>query len=93
MYSNGESIKKIIFYSLGYFLTFFSSLIYNEIIVCNFWGLNINTKIYIEDRQQKEINSFKLNESENQSVDQDQNEKNENEYIEYEGGYLVKMKK
>ena len=33
----------MIFTSLGYFLIIFSSLIYNEIVVCNFWGLIENT--------------------------------------------------
>ena len=38
----------IIFNLLGYIITLFSSLIYNEIIIFNFCDLNKNTKKYLE---------------------------------------------
>ena len=34
---------KIVFDCLGYIIIIIASFIYNEIIVCNFWGLNKNT--------------------------------------------------
>jgi hypothetical protein len=34
---------KLVFYSVGYIIIIIASFIYNEIIVCNFWGLNKNT--------------------------------------------------
>jgi hypothetical protein len=44
--------------SIGYFLVFFSSLIYNEIIILNFYGLNKNTKKYLEEKQREEFSSI-----------------------------------
>ena len=44
--------------SIGYFLVFFSSLIYNEIIILNFYGLNKNTKKYLEEKQKEELSSI-----------------------------------
>jgi len=54
----GEKKRNIVFNSLGYLIVFVSSLIYNEIIVCNFWGLNLNTRRYIEERQKHELVSI-----------------------------------
>ena len=52
----------------------FSSLIYNEIIICNFLGLNINTKKYLEERQKKELIYLKEAESGIQNGNQLQKE-------------------
>ena len=38
-------------------------MIYNEIIICNFWGLNKNTKKYIFERQKDEINSINIDDN------------------------------
>ena len=49
---------EIILNSIGYFLVLFSSLIYNEIIILNFYGLNKNTKKYLEEKQREEFSSI-----------------------------------
>ena len=49
---------EIILNSIGYFLVLFSSLIYNEIIILNFYGLNKNTKNYLEEKQREELSSI-----------------------------------
>jgi len=48
----------IILNSIGYSLVLLSSLIYNEIIIFNFFGLNRNTKKYLEIRQREELSSI-----------------------------------
>ena len=41
---NGSpNVINIVFNSIGYIIIILGSFIYNEIIVCNFWGLNENT--------------------------------------------------
>ena len=40
----------IIIYPIGYLIVVFASLIYNEIIIFNFWGLSKNTKKFIKQR-------------------------------------------
>jgi len=51
--------------SIGYFLVLLSSLIYNEIIIFNFFGLNRNTKKYLEIRQREELSSIINNDEDN----------------------------
>ena len=60
----GEKKIDIIFKFLGYSISLFSTLIYNEIIILNFGGLNENTKKYIEQRQKKELISLRNTEIE-----------------------------
>ena len=55
----------IILNSIGYFLVLLSSLIYNEIIIFNFFGLNRNTKKYLEIRQREELSSIINNDEDN----------------------------
>ena len=43
-----------IVYPIVFFIMFLSSLVYNEIIILNFCGLNKNTKIFVEHRQIEE---------------------------------------
>ena len=47
----GPIMPDIVVCSIGYFISLLSSLIYNEIIIFNFCGLNENTKRFIEERQ------------------------------------------
>jgi len=61
---------EIILNSIGYFLVLFSSLIYNEIIIFNFFGLNRKTKKYLEIKQREELNSI---------IDDDDDERSEGE--------------
>ena len=44
-----------ILYSIGYLITLFSTLIYNEIIIFNCCGLNRETKIFVNKRIDKEL--------------------------------------
>ena len=76
----GEKKINIIFKFLGYFISLFSTLIYNEIIILNFWGFNKNTKKYIEKRQKKELLSLRV--TENESRDPNVNHENETSYEE-----------
>jgi hypothetical protein len=59
-----ESGINIVFNCLGYFIVFFSSLIYNEILISNFYGFNKNVKKYIEERQKEELIAIRMTESE-----------------------------
>ena len=54
-----ESITNLIYQGIGYFIILFSTLIYNEFIVLNFFGLNINVRNTIVRRITKE--EVKLN--------------------------------
>ena len=45
---NYQSLVEVIVNPIGYLIVLFSSLIYNEIIILNFWGLSKNTKIFVE---------------------------------------------
>ena len=74
-----EETINIIFYIIGYSIALLSSLIYNEIIICNFYGFNKNTKKYLEERQNEEIISLRETENENNL------NKNEND-ISYDSG-------
>ena len=71
---NGEKGINIVFNILGYFIVFFSSLIYNEIIICNFYGFNKNTKKCIEERQREESMSLRITENNFHKGNQEQNE-------------------
>ena len=44
-------IGDVIIYIL-FFISIFSALIYNEVIIINLWSLNVNTKKYISKRQE-----------------------------------------
>ena len=48
------NIINIVFTSIGYIIIIFGSFIYNEIIVCNFWGLNENTWKAIDKKGEDE---------------------------------------
>ena len=47
---NPDTTSNIIFLSIGYFIILVSCLIYNEIIILNFFGLNKNTIYNINER-------------------------------------------
>ena len=52
--SNVTNAIDIIFTSIGYIIVILGSFIYNEIIVCNFWGLNENTWKAINEKANNE---------------------------------------
>jgi hypothetical protein len=78
-----QEIKTTIFRIFGYFVVLIGSLIYNEIVICNFCGFNTYTKKYLDKRQNEEstllrktefeIKNKELNQtqSDNESVDSD----------------------
>ena len=74
---NSESIPNIIFYSLGYCIVLLASLIYNEIIICNFYDFNKYTKKCLEERQKEEL--ILLRKTENQIKAGNLNQENEND--------------
>ena len=82
---SSTEILELILNPIGYIIVLFASLIYNEIIIFNFCGLNKNTKKFIEERLYKESkdirkteNDLKLgnldkSEEETSSVEEDKN--------------------
>ena len=60
-----ESYHDLFFNSIGYFIELIAAFIYNEIIICNFCDFNKYTKKCIEERQNKELNSLKMDENDN----------------------------
>ena len=61
---NGGSIPDDILYPIGYLIIFFSSLIYNEIIIFNFCAFNKNTKKFVNVRLYKELDMIKIDQEE-----------------------------
>jgi len=55
---NQYEALNIILNIIGYSIVLFSSLIYNEIIICNFFGLNKNTKKFLDKEQREELSSI-----------------------------------
>ena len=75
---NNERIEEpkllnIIFHYIGYFIILICSLIYNEIIICNFCDLNRDTHKYIIKRQKQELALLK-NEENNNEINKSENE-------------------
>ena len=78
-----ENTYSYIFKSIGYLIQFISALIYNEIIIFNFCGLNVHTIKGLQDRLKSDINLLTL----------DDDEENRDTTIEMEGGYNIKIDK
>ena len=49
----------IAIFSISYFINFFCCLVFNEVIILNFFGLDFNTKKRIEQRINEEQNILK----------------------------------
>ena len=75
---NEETVSNKIFNSIGYFIVLIATLIYNEIIICNFCGLNEYTRKYLEKRQKKEYALLKQIENENSHYEDNNNNDEEN---------------
>ena len=69
--------KDLIFEGIGYLLILLSAIIYNEIIILNFFGLNINTKKNINERRQMEEEDLINNEMPDKGIN----------YVEIDGYY------
>ena len=74
----GETYLNIIFFGFGYSIALIASLIYNEIIICNFCNLNKYTKKYLEVRQKEEFTLLKRTELENSQMTDNNGENNDN---------------
>ena len=72
----GQELPDIILYPIGYLIVVFASLIYNEIIILNFCGLNKDTKKFIEQRLFDDITDLKKMELELKSQDFDSDSDN-----------------
>jgi len=71
-----DSFSNKLYKGLGYFIVLISSLIYNEIIICNFCNFNKYTKKYLEKRQKEEALLLKKTESENSGYNDNDNGNN-----------------
>jgi len=75
-----ETFRNKLLNGLGYFIVLIASLLYNEIIICNFCGLNKYTKKCLDKRQKEELVLLNRTESENSHFsDNDENNNNENQ--------------
>ena len=55
-----SSTKNIIAFSVCYFIVFCFILVFNEIIILNFWGLDYNTVKRIQQREIIDMDSMKM---------------------------------
>ena len=81
--STVEDTYSYIFKSIGYLIQFISALIYNEIIIFNFCGLNVHTIKGLQDRLKIDINLSIL----------DEDQESRDTQVEMEGGYNVEFDK
>ena len=73
-----NSKQEITFYFV-YPVIFFALLIFNEIIILNFWGLNYNTKYYIIRRERAESDIDELLNENNENIEENEDDNNEEE--------------
>ena len=72
--SSGE-IPDDVLYPIGYVIIIFSALIYNEIIIFNFCGLNKNTKKYVNERINIEMEKIQKNMDDIESNEDEEDKK------------------
>ena len=58
----GAPTIEIILCPIGYLIAIFSTFIYNELIILNCYGLNKNTKKFVNKRINKELEELKTTE-------------------------------
>ena len=58
---DGGEIPDVVLYPIRYTLLLFSALIFNEIIIFNFCGLNKNTKKFVNERINSEMEKIQKN--------------------------------
>ena len=78
--NEGQELPDVVLYPIGYLIVVFASLIYNEIIILNFCGLNKETKKFIEQRLFDDITGLKKMELELKSQDFDSDSDNSDDY-------------
>ena len=59
----GTKMPDGILLPVGYLIVLFASLIYNEIIIFNFWGLSKDTKKFVEERLKEESSDLRKTEN------------------------------
>ena len=72
--SSGE-IPDDVLYPIGYTILLFSALIFNEIIIFNFCGLNKNTKKYVNERINIEMEKIQKNMDDIESNEDEEDKK------------------
>ena len=71
-------LDNILFLSIGYFILLFACLLYNEVIICNFWGLNKYVRKSIDERGKQEYLTDNKSESgETEEANEEEEEKEE----------------
>ena len=78
-YKFGETVTFLTLYPI----LFFSILVFNEIIILNFFGLSYNTQIYIRERAKKEKTIRDSNITEGMYSEEDEDYQNNNENNQY----------
>ena len=68
---DGVQIPDAVLYPIGYLIVIFSAFIYNEIIIFNFCSLNQNTKMFVNQRLDKEVENIKKEQDELRSINED----------------------
>ena len=58
-YKNFYSTSNVVIFSICYFINFLCCLIFNEVVILNFCGLDYNTKKRINQRISKESNELR----------------------------------
>ena len=61
--ATSDKVSFYIFTGLGYLIIIFGSFLYNEIIICNFWGLDENTKHNIDSKAARDIEGYEKDDS------------------------------
>ena len=59
---DGGKMPDVIINPIGYLIVLLASLVYNEIIIFNFWGLSKNTKKFVEKRVTQESIQIQMTE-------------------------------
>ena len=63
------STINIVIFSIAFFINFFCTLIFNEVLIINFWNLDYNTRKRIQQREIKEIEEAPLTDSQRDSTE------------------------
>ena len=75
-------LKNFVLNLIGYFISLAAAIFYNELIVCNFLGLNENVVDHIKKREQNEqhqalLSRIESSNNSNSSDNEDENEEND----------------
>ena len=72
-----NKLEELVLNPIGYLIVLFAAIIYNEIIIFNFCGLNKNTRKFVNQRINEELNEIKKNKDELLSDDDSENLNND----------------